>query len=249
MTINAISFNIRYCDDADGNTICERAPRLKKVISKYDADVIGFQECTPPWEPILQDYYSAEYDIFGKHRGEDDVESAQILWRKDKFDCIKTGYFWLSDTPDVPTREWDELCHCYRICIYAILEDRRDGKRFVVMNTHFGFGDKGQIKSVELVYDYSIKISPYPTFVLGDFNMKPDSAGYAAMTAHFTDANVARDLSPTFHGYFREKAKPAHIDYCFVDQNVIPVDQKIIDDLVDGKCPSDHYGLSITLQI
>lgn len=50
MKLNVISFNIRCCDDENGYSIKERAPRLNKVISNYDVDVIGFQEFSPEWE-------------------------------------------------------------------------------------------------------------------------------------------------------------------------------------------------------
>ena len=39
-----ISFNIRCANDPDGNSIKERAERLKAVLDKYNADIIGFQE-------------------------------------------------------------------------------------------------------------------------------------------------------------------------------------------------------------
>ena len=60
MELKIISFNIRCCDDADGHSIPERAPRLKKVTSMYDADIIGFQEFTPPWEKFIKEYYGEE---------------------------------------------------------------------------------------------------------------------------------------------------------------------------------------------
>ena len=47
MEISVISFNIRCCNDPNGNSIAERAPRLDTITSMYDADVIGFQECRP----------------------------------------------------------------------------------------------------------------------------------------------------------------------------------------------------------
>ena len=34
MELNAVSFNIRCCDDKNGNSIEERAPRLNKIISQ-----------------------------------------------------------------------------------------------------------------------------------------------------------------------------------------------------------------------
>lgn len=252
MKISVISFNIRCCDDPDGNSIAERAPRLSFITSQYNADVIGFQEYRPAWEPHIKKYYGDKYDIFVKYRNETvDIEAAPILWRRDKFDCIKTGFFWLSDTPEVESRGWDELYNCYRMCVYVILKDKASGNIFTVMNTHFGFGDKGQISSAKLIFDYSQKISPFKTFVVGDFNMTPDSVGYATMIKNFIDVNActARNTITTFHNYHPETVKDEHIDYCFIDKNIISLNQEIITDTVDGKYPSDHYGLYIELEI
>ena len=252
MDLKIISFNIRCCDDKNGNTIEERAPRLNEVITTLDADLIGLQEYRPAWEAYIAKYFGEKYEIFNKYRCETtDIESSPILWRKDKFECVKTGYFWLSDTPEVESRGWDELYNCYRMCVYAILKDRATGKLFNFMNTHFGFGDKGQMASADLIYDYSKKISDYPTVIVGDFNMRPDSAGYKKMSGHFVDVNAAtaKDLRTTYHGYNPKEHPDSHIDYCFVNQRVVPVNQRIIDTLVDGKYPSDHYGLDIIVRL
>ena len=57
--------------------------------------------------------------MFLVHRGDD--ESTPMLWKKDKFHCIKKGVFWLSDTPEENSKGWDELYDCYRILIIALL--------------------------------------------------------------------------------------------------------------------------------
>ena len=81
--------------------------------------------------------------------------------------------------------------------------------------------------------------------------MLPDSVGYAAMTENFIDVNAAtaNDLGITYHGYYSEGINGMHIDYCFIDKTITPVSQKIIDDTVDNKFPSDHYGLHIKLSL
>lgn len=251
MKFKVISFNIRCCDDKNGHTIAERAPRLAAVTIPFDADIIGLQEYRPAWEEHIEKYYGDKYDMFLKYRNNtDDKEAAPILWRRDKFECIDTGYFWLSDTPEVESRGWDEVYNCYRICTYVILKEKQSGETFTFMNTHFGFGDKGQVASAKLIADYSKKISDRPTFIVGDFNMKPDSPGYAEMTRHFRDVNACtvNDLRTTYHGYRPETITTEHIDYCFVNDKITPITQKIIDDTVDGKFPSDHYGLYIELE-
>lgn len=252
MQLKVISFNIRCCDDKNGNSISQRAPRLNEIISNYDADLIGLQEYRPKWEKYINKYFGDKYEIFNKYRNETiDIESSPILWRKDKFECVKTGYFYLSDTPEVESRGWDEVYNCFRMCVYVILEEKKTKKKFTFLNTHFGFGDDGQIKSVELIYKYSKKISRYPTFIVGDFNMKPDSIPYKLMSEIFTDVNkvTTNDLTTTYHGYDPIKNNDSHIDYCFVNKDVKPVTQKIIDDKVDGKFASDHYGLYIKIEI
>ena len=252
MEIKVISFNIRCCDDPEGYSIAERAPRLAAVTEPYDVDIIGFQEYRPKWEEYIDKYYGDKYDMFLKYRNETvDIEASPILWRKDKYECIKTGYFWLSDTPEVESRGWDEVYNCYRMCVYVVLKDKKSGKTFAVMNTHFGFGDKGQTDSSKLIYDYSKQFGEMPVFILGDFNMTPESQGYAEMIKNFDDVNAktSNDLRSTYHGYKPEKIKDQHIDYCFINKNVVPLNQKILDQKVDGKFPSDHYGLYMSLNV
>ena len=248
MELKVISFNIRCCDDKDGNSIKERAPRLAKITSAYDADIIGFQEYTVPWEQEIASFYK-DYEMFNKYRSVHELEGAPILWKKGMFECLDKGYFWLSDTPEVESRGWDALFNCWRICEYVTLKHIESGKVFTYMNTHYGFGDKGQVDSSRLIYDYSKKISNFPTLITGDFNMTPDSQGYAEMVKHFTDVNAvtANDRRTTYHEYGR--VDNAHIDYCFIDDKIKPISLKLIDETVDGKFPTDHYGLFVRLEV
>lgn len=249
MKLSVISFNIRYCDDPDGNSIPERAPRLGTVTDRYAPDILCFQECSPRWAPFLEELYGRDYHITIRYRSQEDPEGCPILWRKNRFELLDEGLFWLSDTPDTESRGWDALFNCYRICAYTILREKESGKAFTVMNTHFGFGDAGQISSVELIHSRSRTISPYPTFITGDFNMRPNSPGYGAMARYFTDANTSGDWGATCHGYHPESCEPEHIDYCFTDSRVKALSHQILRDAVDGKYPSDHFGLFLTLEL
>ena len=251
MHLKVISFNIRSCDDKDGHSIPERAPRLHAAIAPRNPDLIGLQEYRPAWEAHIEKYFGEEYEIFNKYRSTESPESAPILWKRGQFACLDKGYFWLSDTPEIESRGWDERYNCHRICEWVILEHKETGKRFTFMNTHYGFGDNGQIKSSELIAARCKQISALPTFLTGDFNMRPNAPGYAAICKYFTDVNAAtrNDLSSTFHAYHPETRPDSHIDFCFVNDLVTPVDQKIIKDTFDGKYPSDHYGLEIDLRL
>ena len=251
MKVKVIDFNIRNCNEDECGSIIERAPRLKKITAPYDADVLGFQEYTPLWEDSIKKYFLNEYEIYNQYRSEGPFyEGTPILWKKDKFDMLNKGCFWLSDTPSVMSGGYDTY-GCNRVCLYVTLKEKQSGKTFTYMNTHFGFGDENQVKSAKLIKKYASKVSNYPTIITGDFNMEQSSSGYLEFVKDMFDANTltVNDRRDTFHGYLLPDAKPMHIDYCFIDNKTKALNFKIIDELDDGKFPSDHYGLYIELEV
>ena len=58
MIIDFVSLNVRCCDDPNGNSIEERAPRLKQILAPLFADVITLQEIRPKWVPEIEKYFS-----------------------------------------------------------------------------------------------------------------------------------------------------------------------------------------------
>ena len=251
MQIKVVSFNIRSTHDENGHSIPERAPRLAKIVAPYDADIIGFQEYTPLWEEYIPECFADKYEFFNKYRTDKGWrESPPMLWKKEKFECLQRGYFWLSDTPEVMSGGWDTYPH-NRICLYVLLVDKASGETFAFFNTHLGFGEENQIKSVRLIQKYMEKFSDYPTLITGDFNMIPSTVQYQEMVAKYMDVNEAtvRDRRSTYHAYTPEVDANMHIDYCFVDKRIKPLSFKIIDETIEGKFPSDHYGIYTELEI
>ena len=239
-----ISFNIRCANDPNGNSIEERSERLKIILDKYNADIIGFQESTPEWYEFIKRDYGEKYEIFNRYRDTVDLESPPIMWNRECFDCIDKGYFWLSDTPHIQSDGWDEW-HYKRICIWARLYDKKNKKIFNFLNTHYGFGSGCQLKSSDLLIKTAQNMAGDFTVVIGDFNLTPETVGYKRLTEYFTDINAvtANDWRATYHDYGRVNSGE-HIDYCFISgSGAIPFKSKMIVDTISGKYPSDHYGL------
>ena len=249
MDLKVLSFNVRTCDDANGHAIKERAPRAIEILKKENADIMGFQEYTPETKKFFQNELSQDYEIFDKYRTEKpdtDWESEPIFWKKDKFRCLDKGFFWFSDTPEKESTGWDEIYDCYRICMWIILKEVKTGKSFIHMNTHLGFGNKGQCDSVKLIKKFIENLGNLPAIITGDFNFSPDTEPYRIMTEDYTDVNVAtvNDKTVTYHGYsVNPKKEQEHIDFCFVNDGVVSKDFKIITKTFDGKFPSDHYPI------
>ena len=68
---------------------------------------------------------------------------------------------------------------------------------------------------------------------------------------YFTDVNAvtSKDWSNTYHGYDSENPEGKLIDYCFVNNKILSVSRKLIDNTVDGMYPSDHFGLLMSITI
>ncbi len=250
MKIKVVSFNIRNNDDPNGHSVNERAPRIKKIIDGIKPDIMGFQEVVPAWLTHISEDYLNDYEMYHVTRAEGDPEACPIFWRKDRFDLVKKGLFWLSDTPEVQSRGWDEVYNCYRVVLWAVLKDKTSGEEVLYMNTHFGFGDKGQSASAELIGKKAPEIADIPTVLTGDFNLTPEFPAYSVLTKYFTDVNAvtARDWNPTYHAYNDSTINPVHIDYTFINAKVTPILYTVLNETFDGKFPSDHYGLLTVLE-
>ena len=249
MQLRLVSFNIHCCDGPDGHSVLERAPRLHTVLAPLKADLIGFQEATPQWMTLLTRDFGAEYEIYHVYRGAKSLESTPFAWRKDRFQCLDKGFSWFGENPEVESNDWDALYHCPRIFTWARLREISCGREFCFVSTHFGFGDEGQVKSAQMLLDFAAGLD-CPCLITGDFNMEMHSPGYRKMTERFLDVNAetVNDPGKTFHGYQPDRVSE-HIDYCFVSKDAAPKGFRILTDQVDGKFPSDHYGLHAVVSL
>ncbi|MBQ7095536.1 MAG: endonuclease/exonuclease/phosphatase family protein [Clostridia bacterium] len=239
--LKVISYNIRYTNDKNGHSIKERAPRLKKVLEKYDADLLGIQEFTPKWEKHLP-LFEEQYDYVLNYRSSEDVEAAPIFWKRSKFKLLDHGLFWLSETPEQESRGWG--AKHWRICQWVKLENRQSGSAFYFLNTHFDFEDAPQVGSARLLIEKAqTDFKDAPVIITGDFNMERQSEGYYFMSRYFTDVNMATEQSNigTYTGYGETSEL---IDYTFISQEGIkPLTYRVMTEMFDGKYVSDHYGI------
>lgn len=132
------TYNIRLAtgDKNTPNAWAERREDLVALIRKMDLDVFGLQEVRPEQAKFLAENLP-EYRYIGEHRGADrkSDEASPVCYRKDRFNELKSGTFWLSETPDVPGKKgWGAACP--RVCSWLLLEDRKTGVRFCFANTH-----------------------------------------------------------------------------------------------------------------
>ncbi|OOG68059.1 endonuclease/exonuclease/phosphatase family protein [Flavobacterium sp. A45] len=181
--LNIMTFNIRYDNPGDGSNSWQfRKENAQKMVRFNEVDILGMQEVLAHQ---LKDFTVnlTEYGAIGVGRedGKEKGEYSPILYNKNKFTLIKSGYFWLSQTPDIPSKGWDAACE--RIATWVQLKDKTTGKKLFVLNTHFDhIGEVARRESVNLIKTKMVQLSEgMPQIMMGDLNAKPDSSVMQAL--------------------------------------------------------------------
>lgn len=252
--LNIMSFNMRYDnpDDKENNWQF-RKNRIKDNILFNDIDIVGSQELL---HHQLQDLINLlpQYSSIGLAR-EDAIskgEYSAILYRKDKFEIIDSGNFWLSENPNaVGVKGWDAACE--RICTWAIFMHKKEKKKFLFMNTHLDhIGQEARRNSIDLILSEIKRISKnnLPVILTGDFNATPDDEIIHKVKKDYVDlkledafdiAKIKKGPEWTFHNFGKLPNKEkVRIDYIFLKN--IKVNRYSVDtDYYDGVYISDHY--------
>ena len=248
--VRVVQFNLR-CTGFGETSVAYRAPLMTAMLQSLGADSMGFQEANLRWMTYLEDHLP-DYACVGVARDDGRVlgEFSPIFYLKEKYDLIDSGTFWLSKTPEKPgTKDWGSACN--RICTWAVLENKETGARYVHYNTHLDHisGEARKNQMAVLLEKVKEFIGVYPVALTGDLNDLEDSDMYREAAALLTDARHAApvtDTQDTFHNY-GGIVPMGLLDYVFVSEDVAPLVFHVIDDKINGKYLSDHYGVYVDL--
>ncbi len=247
-TLKLMTYNIRLDTPADGpNQWGLRSHKVVDLLRKYNPDVIGTQEALPNQVTDIATSL-AEYAHVGVGRddGKSKGEFCAIYYRKNMFEGVESGTFWLSKTPEIPgSKDWDAAIT--RVCTWVKLKSRNTGKVFLVFNTHFDHkGKEARRNSVLLLRKKIPEISGRLPFVLmGDFNFKPDEAPYGEIVNNrdwkvYDTFSGQAETACTFTGFSVKSDVCNRIDYIFLSKKIKPLSFDIIRDNDGTYYPSDH---------
>lgn len=192
--------NFRYNAKAEMGTTNDaklRRYRFQELMKKYDPDILCGQECCEFWIGALQEDYGSKYDMYYFYRGSKPYgsgdEATPVLWKKDKYQKLKSGYFWLSDTPNVCSPSY--VGGLPRIVNWVALKDKATGQEFYIYSAHFSLdlGPEHLVKTRKLIAEHFAKVpNDAYAFIMGDFNISYESEQYYALA----DGITLVDLRP-----------------------------------------------------
>jgi endonuclease/exonuclease/phosphatase family metal-dependent hydrolase len=262
LQLNVMTFNIRYDNPEDSlNNWQFRKDFAANMIRFYDVDLLGTQEVL---NNQLNDILTAlpQYASAGVGRldGKTTGEYSAVFYKKDKFELLDSGNFWLSENPSaVGVKGWDAACE--RIVTWVVLKEKTTGKKFAFINTHFDHvGQVARRESAKLLLSKVDEIAKgLPLFVTGDFNATPESEVVTILTDKNSSNHLidSRSVAPiiygpawSFHGFGRVPIeKRGIIDYIFVKNNVAVKQVAIISEMMDSLYLSDHNPVLIKAEL
>ncbi|WP_316797954.1 endonuclease/exonuclease/phosphatase family protein [Pedobacter frigidisoli] len=244
--INIITYNIRLNVASDGvNAWPNRKDQVKALVKFHDADILCVQEALPEqFDALLED---SGFDVVGVGRddGKRKGEFSAVYFDKERFTKKEGGTFWLSETPDVPSKGWDAALN--RVCSWARLYDNANKKEFLVFNTHYDhIGVKARIESAKLLKQKIQQIAPtLPVIFTGDLNVTPETEAISTIKSFLTDAKeVSKEPAygpdGTFNAFDFNSDLKNRIDYIFVNKGFKVQKFAVLSDSKDKRYPSDH---------
>ena len=214
------SYNIRTqgADKGTPNAWDERKADLVELMRKIDFDVVGLQEVCPGQAAYITNALP-QYALVGEFRNKDrkSGEASPVCYRADRFEVLKSGTFWLSETPEEPgVKGWGAACP--RVCSWAILKDRRTGSEFCFANTHTDhISELARKEGMLLIIRRMREFAPpgTPVVFTGDHNCRETEAPSVAVSKLLKNALYVTETPPagswrTFSGWvWRDREYPA----------------------------------------
>jgi len=257
--MRVMTYNIRLDLESDGaNKWSNRRDQFVGQIGLMHPAILGLQEVVRGQQADLEKAFPT-YTFLGLPReGGPMGESANLAFDQTVFKVTKSGTFWLSPTPSVPSKGWDAAYS--RVATWAHLVRRSDGRKFLALNTHLD--NEGQVARLEsarqIVKFLAANTAPNESVVMtGDFNTEPGTPPVQELTSSKLGLRDARSISKTppvgpsgtwndFHALPKEVSR---IDFVLVDPMIEVERYAILAWHGDGgRTASDHFPVVADLR-
>ncbi len=252
--IKLCTFNIRYDNPNDGYHQWSNRKQIVRDFLNYEQfDFIGMQEALlSQIDSIDSGLEGYQWIGVGRDDGKTAGEFSPIFYKSSIWEIEKSGTFWLSETPDTPSKSWDAALP--RVCTYGLFVRKSDGREIFVFNTHYDhIGVEAREKSSLLILDKIKEISGLERVVLmGDFNAGEDTPVITALEGELMDTFDSSSKKygsvGTFNGFDLESVPERRIDYIFVSPELNSLKYGVESTVIDGRYLSDHFPVMVTIE-
>jgi endonuclease/exonuclease/phosphatase family metal-dependent hydrolase len=246
--LRLFTLNLRFGLAKDGgNSWPFRKSAYPTLVNRFPSDFFCFQEANDFQIDYLKGLLP-NHGVIGRRMPAPAFWQSNVIFYHRKWECIHEEHFFLSPTPDIPSRH--QKSRWPRQCTVGVF--RNIGRVIICVNTHFDFESGVQQQSAELILCRIARLdNSLPTVILGDFNAGPSSECYKTFTqpSHGLfplETGFKNAFLPPFpgtHHGFTGKHNGEHIDWILYRGGINRKNADIVTDLFNGIYPSDHFPL------
>ena len=249
-SIVVMSYNVRFGAAKDGDNSWEfRRSATPAMLKKYHPDVFGVQEALPEQIDYILET-APGYKCYGIGRNDGvEGERMSVFYNTKRFELEDCGTWWLSETPDVPSKGWDAKHP--RTATWTLLKDLKAGRELYFVDTHLDHrGAVARREGLAMIVSKVREMNPdVPMVLVGDFNVEPADSCLLALDGLMLDARSTAEKTvdtPSFNGF---KAPHKTIDYIYYSGFSAAKKFSVVTESFDGKpFISDHYPIVSTLK-
>ena len=249
--LKVMTYNIRLSLESDKeNAWDNRKEDALALMSYYHPDYFGVQEAVPQQmvdiKTNLKDY---DYVGVGRDAGKKQGEYSAVFYDRNKLEVLKSGTFWLSETPEKPSKGWDAAYN--RVCTYGLFKIKKSGKKFYAFNVHFDHvGDVARVNSSKLILEKIKELNSQnlPLTLTGDFNLTDDREPIKIISqsldnVYYHSKKPHYGPKGTFTAFDINTVPKERIDYIFVKGFEVESNRTINDRRENLLYPSDHFPI------
>jgi endonuclease/exonuclease/phosphatase family metal-dependent hydrolase len=258
--LQVMTLNIRFATEADGqNQWNNRKEKVTQTLLYHDVVLCGMQEALyTQIEYVANAMPTHGWIGVGREDGKQGGEFSPIFYDKNRLKLLESNTFWLSETPEKPTKGWDASFK--RVVTWGLFLDRKTKKKFYCFNTHFDHqGVVARRESAKLLLQKVQQIAQKTPFVvMGDFNAFPSDEPILLLTDTSKDFYFqdSKSLSKTphfgpegtFNGFGNKERDNAPIDYIFCSKAFVVKKHATLSTSWGGFFASDHFAVLATLK-
>lgn len=247
--LKLMSFNVRYktSNDTGDRNWSKRLAAVHEMVNTHKPVLMGVQECLKAQrDDILAG--CKDYAVIGVGRddGKNSGEMMAIFYRKSEVTIQNWGTFWLSLTPDVPSKDWNAACK--RSATWAVIRINASGKRLFYVNTHLDHvaGQAEQMAVLERQME-KLNTEHLPMFLTADFNVQQDNPVFDQVQTYMYNARKTAPKTDVVNSYnsWGNTSKASIIDIIFYSKEDVKVLKfKTVFESFSGiRYISDHYPI------
>ena len=251
------TFNIRWDNPKDeGNLWKDRVTQVLQLIRFHEIGIVGTQETLAHQLLAINEGLGFASIGVGRDDGAEKGEFSPIHYDPKRYRVEKSGTFWLSPSPEVPSKGWDAALP--RICTWGKFRSS-EGQYFYVFNVHYDhIGQQAREESSKLVLAKieEINTEKLPVIWMGDFNVSPENPAYRVILEDnsWKDTRLISKVPSygprgTFTGFDWERLPTDIIDHIFVLGKIEVVRHGILSDNYGKKYPSDHFPVLVEFKL